>query len=268
VTAAWSRYVALGDSTSEGLEDPYPDGSGYRGWTDRFAERLAAVAPDGHLLYANLAVRGKLTRQVREEQLDAALALKPDLVSVLAGLNDVLRRSCDVDVVAGHMDAMVAAARASGADVVTFTFPDPVPVNPIARPARARLFAYNARLRAVAQCHGAVLVDLERHPVTSDRRLWHPDRLHANSEGHARIAAAAAAALALPGADCAWADPLDPPAVRVSRAAALAADARWARVHFAPWLLRRVRGRSSGDGRVAKRPDLQPFVLSHPADQE
>jgi lysophospholipase L1-like esterase len=215
-------------------------------------------------LYANLAVRGKLARQVRAEQLDAALALAPDLATVLAGLNDVLRRSCDVDAVAGEMDTMIGALRGAGADVVTFTFPDPVPVNPIARPARERLFAYNSTLRVLAARHGAVLVDLERHPVTSDRRLWHPDRLHANSEGHARIAAAVASALGLPGADLAWSEPL-PPAARASLMAARAADARWAREHFAPWVLRRLRGVSSGDGRVAKRPELLPVTPPDPS---
>jgi len=259
----WSRYVALGDSTSEGLEDPYPDGRGYRGWTDRLAERLAAGNPA--LAYANLAVRGKLARQVREQQLDAALALAPDLTTCVAGLNDVLRRACDVDAVAGHMEAMIGALRAAGADVVTFTYPDPVPINPVARPARDRLVAYNNALRAIAARHGAIVVDLERHPVTSDRRLWHPDRLHANSEGHARIAAAIAHALALPGADEAWAQPL-PPVAPLRRHRALAADLAWGRDHFVPWVLRRLGGASSGDGRVAKRPQLLP-VLPHP-DQE
>jgi lysophospholipase L1-like esterase len=260
----WTRYVALGDSTSEGLEDPYPDGRGYRGWTDRLAERLATLDPE--LRYANLAVRGKLARQVREEQLDAALALRPDLTTCVAGLNDVLRRSCDVDAVAAHMDAMVGALRGAGADVVTFTYPDPVPINPIARPARDRVVAYNMALRDLAARHGAVLVDLERHPVTSDRRLWHPDRLHANSEGHARIAAAIAHALALPEADDAWAAPL-PEAAPLRRHRALAADLQWGRRHFAPWVVRRLRGVSSGDGRVAKRPQLLP-VVPHPERQE
>ena len=50
---AFLRYVAIGDSTTEGLEDPYPDGSGYRGWADRLAERMAQASPG--LLYANLA---------------------------------------------------------------------------------------------------------------------------------------------------------------------------------------------------------------------
>jgi lysophospholipase L1-like esterase len=262
-TPSWSRYVALGDSTSEGLEDPYPDGGGYRGWTDRLAERLAVLEPD--LGYANLAVRGKLARQVREEQLDAALALQPDLATVIAGLNDVLRRHCDVVAVAGHLDAMIGALRAAGATVVTFTYPDPVPVNPIARPARDRLASFNARLRDIAARHGAVLVDFERHPVTSDRRLWHPDRLHANSEGHARIAAALAHALGLPGADETWSAPL-PAMARVPRHRALAADAVWGRRHLAPWALRRLRGTSSGDGIVAKRPDLAPVRAPAVAD--
>jgi lysophospholipase L1-like esterase len=261
----WSRYVALGDSTSEGLEDPHPDGSGYRGWTDRLAEQVAALNPD--LTYANLAVRGKLARQVREEQLEPALALEPDLATVFAGLNDVLRRSCDVATVAGQMDAMVAALRRGGAaTVVTFTYPDPVPVNPVARPARDHILAFNSALRAIAERHGAVLVDLARHPVTSDPRLWHADRLHANSDGHARIAAAIAHALDLPGGDAAWAAPL-PPAVRARRHQALGAHAVWTHRYFRPWVLRRLRGISSGDGRTAKRPAPLPVVPPHP-DQE
>ncbi|HEX8105434.1 MAG TPA: SGNH/GDSL hydrolase family protein [Solirubrobacteraceae bacterium] len=253
--SGWQRYVALGDSTTEGLEDPYPDGRGYRGWADRLAERLAGEAPG--LRYANLAVRGKLARQVREEQLAPALALKPDLASVLAGLNDTLRRGCDVDAVAGHLDAMAGALTGAGATVLLFTFPDPVPINPLARTAAGRLFALNAALREIAARHGARLADLERHPVASDPRLWHPDRLHANPDGHARIAAAAAQALGLPGASDAWTHPL-PAAAAARRHAALAGDAVWLGRHVAPWVLRRLRGRSSGDGRVAKRPSLDP----------
>ena len=98
----YHRYVALGDSTTEGLEDRYPDGS-YRGWADRLAEQLALLEPD--FRYANLAVRGKRAHQIRTDQLDAAIALEPDLASILAGLNDVLRRTVDVDTVAGEIDA-------------------------------------------------------------------------------------------------------------------------------------------------------------------
>jgi lysophospholipase L1-like esterase len=246
----YRRFVAIGDSTTEGLRDPYPNGA-YRGWADRLAERLAQDEPE--LLYANLAVRGKLARQVREEQLPAAVALQPDLASVLSGLNDMLRRNCDTGAVIGHLDAMIGALRETGADVLTFTLPDPVPINPIAKSAAARLRHLNAAIRDLTAKHGALLVDLEAHPVASDRRLWDVDRLHANSDGHRRIADAAAHALGLEGADASWTtefpDPLTPRS-RVSHAV-------WAGRYLTPWIVRRLRGVSSGDGITPKRPTLE-----------
>jgi lysophospholipase L1-like esterase len=243
--------VALGDSTTEGLVDVYPDGR-FRGWADRLAERLAEVEPD--LLYANLAVRGKRAAQVRADQLAPALALRPDLASVLAGLNDLLRKQCDVAAVAAEIEAMTAALREAGADVLLFTLPDPVKVNPLARAAAPRLRALNAMVRDVAARHGARVVDLDRTPVASDPRLWALDRLHANPEGHARIAAGAAYMLGLPGSDESWRVEFPDPCARRSAAA----HAVWAGRYFTPWLIRRLRGRSSGDGRVAKRPQLEP----------
>ena len=249
----YSRYVAIGDSTTEGLMDPYPDG-GYRGWADRLAQRLAGENPE--LGYANLAVRGKLARQVREEQLEAALALQPDLCTVVAGLNDTLRRNYDAEATAGQLDAMIGTLRDSGATVLTMAYPDPVPVNALARRAQGRVFAFNERIRQSAARHGALVVDFERDGAPPDRRLWHPDRLHANPDGHVRIAEAFAEKLGLPGAGRDWAQPL-PPAGAVSRRRALAEDITWARVHLAPWLVRRARGISSGDGRAGKRPQLE-----------
>ena len=158
----YRRFVALGDSTTEGLMDPLPDGSGFRGWADRLAEMLAVLDPE--LRYANLAVRGKLARQVRAEQLDVALALQPDLVSVLSGLNDMLRKNVDVDAVVGEIDAMVAALREAGADVLLFTLPDPVPINPLAKSAAVRLRHLNAAIREIATRRGAFLVSSTRTP--------------------------------------------------------------------------------------------------------
>src|SRR3954471_18604163 len=201
---SYRRFVALGDSTTEGLMDPLPDGSGFRGWADRLAEMLSALDPE--LRYANLAVRGKLARQVHAEQLDAAIALEPDLVSVLSGLNDMLRKNVHVDAVVREIDAMVAALREAGADVLMFTLPDPVPINPLAKSAAVRLVRLNAAIREIATRRGAFLVPLDAHPVASDRRLWNEDRLHANPEGHQRIALAAAHALGLPDADTSWTD--------------------------------------------------------------
>jgi lysophospholipase L1-like esterase len=252
---SYHRYVALGDSTTEGLEDRYDNGQ-YRGWADRLAERLAAIEPD--FRYANLAVRGKLARQVREDQLDAALGLQPDLASILAGLNDMLRRSVDVDAVAHEIEAMVQALRGVGADVILVGLPDPVPINPLARIAARNVIALNVAIRTIAAQHGAFLIDLEAHPVASDQRLWDRDRLHGNPEGHRRIAAAAAELLSLPGANHDWARDYADPVLR-RRRERIIAHAVWAHVYFRPWLVRRLRGRSSGDGRVAKRPGLDPL---------
>src|SRR5690242_9855961 len=102
----FSRYVAIGDSTTEGLEDPTPDGRGYRGFADRLAHNLARQQPA--LLYANLGIRGRKMRQIREEQLEPALALEPDLVSIVGGLNDILRPRIDFAQVVGDLDYMVA----------------------------------------------------------------------------------------------------------------------------------------------------------------
>ncbi|MDI3402410.1 SGNH/GDSL hydrolase family protein [Streptomyces cavernicola] len=253
----YERYVALGDSQTEGLGDG-DDTVGLRGWADRFAEQLAAHSPE--LTYANLAVRGRLAGQVRAEQLGPALALRPDLATVMAGVNDVLRPKFDVDEVAGHLEAMFAALTAQGARVATVTFPDPARLTPLARPLSPRVAALNDRVRRAALRHGVAVAEADRHPVVSDPRLWSPDRLHAAPIGHQRIAAAFAHALDLPGSDDSWTHPLPAaePAGSAGRGRAVGAELRWAATFLGPWLRRRLTGRSSGDGHTAKRPLLLP----------
>jgi lysophospholipase L1-like esterase len=253
----YGRYVALGDSTTEGMDDPRPDGT-YRGWADRLAERLARVNPD--LLYANLAVRGRRIDQVRAEQLGPALALHPDIATVVGGVNDLLRRRCDPDVTAGHLEAMLTQLQAGGATVATITLPGMESVVPLARIIRARLEAYNDAIRDIGARTGAIVVDIEAEPVSRDPRLWSVDRLHASTLGHERIAAALCHAFGL-DEDRAWADPL-PPTARRPPHALVTAELAWAQRYFAPWVVRRIRGRSSGDGRAAKRPDLAPLELA------
>ncbi|MFF1544407.1 SGNH/GDSL hydrolase family protein [Streptomyces sp. NPDC058291] len=249
------RYVALGDSQTEGLGDG-DDSVGLRGFADRFAEHLAAVNPG--LRYANLAVRGHTAGQIRAEQLGPALALRPDLATVVAGVNDLLRPRYDAAEAAGHLEEMFAALTGAGAQVVTLTFPDVGKIAPLARPIRSRVFELNDRIRAAAARHGVAVAETGRQAVTTDPRLWTADRLHASPLGHARIAAALAQAVHLPGSDDAWAIPLPPQRVP-SRRQAAGAELRWAAAHLGPWLGRRLRGRSSGDGRTAKRPQLLPL---------
>lgn len=252
----FERYVAIGDSTVEGLDDPDGRG-GYRGWANRLAERLAAE--QGSVLYANLAVRGRTTRQIREEQLAPALAMRPDLAAVVSGTNDLLRRQFDPVALKRDIEAMQGALIDGGARVITFTLPDLSHVMPLARIFRTRLPLMNQAIRDAAAGTGAIVCDFATYPVASDPRLWSDDRLHANAAGHARIAEALADHLGLPSTNRQWAEPLPPPPPR-SVGGAIQAEARWLQHHLVPWVWRHMHGRSSGDGISAKLPELTEVV--------
>jgi lysophospholipase L1-like esterase len=252
-------YVALGDSFTEGLDDlTAPDG-GYRGWADRFAEHLDARQPG--LRYANLAVRGKTLRQVADDQVPVAISVRPDLVSIAAGGNDMLRPGADPDALAVQFDQVISTLQQAGCPVLMFTGFDPR--FPVLRLIRGKVAAFNMHLRAIADRHQCRVVDLWSMHVLRDPRAWSADRLHLTPDGHRRVALRACEVVGVP-VDEDWRDPW-PPLGQVSRPAALSwlsarrMDARWARVHAAPWVGRRLRGRSSGDGIPPKRPHLLPF---------
>lgn len=262
----FARYVALGDSSTEGLDDPSPSAPGrYRGWADRLATQVAAAQtlhhPDApRLTYANLAIRGRRTRQVLETQLAPALAMRPDLATVFAGTNDVIQSGFDLNGVLADLGTMQRALRAQGATVLTITMPDLSDLIPFAGRVSARLAEFNAGVRALGEETGTLVVDLAAHPWVTDSRLWSADRLHANHEGHRRIAEALAARLGVPGSTAAWSDPL-PTRPAPSPMARALGDLGWVGGHLLPWLWRHARGRSSGDRVVAKRPQLTPVAL-------
>jgi lysophospholipase L1-like esterase len=197
--------------------DPGHDGV-YVGWADRLAGHLKAVHPD--LLYANLAVRGRLAPEVREEQLPLAVAMQPHIAVAVSGVNDVLRPRFDADRLRDDLHAIHGELAAAGAKVVTFTMPDMGSVAPIAIALRPRFAALNVITRDLADRFGTVVVDLDREPVASHPALWDDDRLHGNSEGHRRIALALAEALDVPVSDD-WRAPLPD----VPRRGALGRDA-------------------------------------------
>jgi lysophospholipase L1-like esterase len=256
-------FVALGDSFTEGLNDPCP-GGGFRGWADRVAAALAAQQPG--FRYANLAIRGKLLGQVVAEQVPRAVELAPDLVSLAAGGNDILRGS-DVDELASAFESAVARLQAAGCRVVIFTGFDPR-MFPVIRLLRGRIAAYNMHLRGIADAYGCDLVDLWSLRALKDARAWSPDRLHLSAEGHRHIARRTCQVLGIPASEepvpLAARAPADGApanrvlAVRAQWLAARRQDARWAREYAGPWVRRRLRGTSTGDGLPPKRPDLLP----------
>lgn len=245
------RLVCVGDSFTEGLADDLrPDGE-YRGWADRVAQALAVSRP---VEYANLAVRGKLLDQVVHEQLPIAADLAPDVLTFHAGGNDVLRRGTDLPDLFKRYDTAVAGIASPDRKVLLFTsITRAGGTGRLAEAIATRFDRFNDNVREVGQRHGATVVELDRVEALTDRRLWHADRLHLNAQGHARVAAAVLAELGVDdgGRPGWWAVPL--PAISPKgRAKSLAGDLDWARAHFAPWIWRRLRGVSSGDGRIAK----------------
>ncbi|MEU7030764.1 SGNH/GDSL hydrolase family protein [Streptomyces sp. SBR177] len=252
INATYTSFVALGDSFTEGMSDLRPDGS-YQGWADLLAGRLAARTPG--FRYANLAVRGKLIGQIVDEQVEAAAAMNADIVTLVGGLNDTLRPKCDMGRVRALLGEAVERLAPSCGQLVLMRSPGRNgPVLERFRPRMEELFGYVDELAAR---HGALVVDLYGAPALADPRLWDVDRLHLTGEGHRRVAEAVAETLGLaPAFD--WRAPLAP-GPRPGWASRRAADVRFARQHLAPWIGRRLTGRSSGDGRPPKRPELLPY---------
>jgi lysophospholipase L1-like esterase len=250
----WRSYVAVGDSFTEGLDDPYPDGGVYRGWADLVAGRLAERVPE--FGYANLAVRGRKLDPVIAEQVPVALALRPDLISFAAGGNDALRRTFDGPALVARFDEVVKQLRASGADLLLFGFAklnDRLPGRNLVR-GRAELL--NAAVADAADRYGAYVINLWADDEFCHPAMWSQDRLHMNGYGHRRVAAHVLTALGVEPEPGWW--ELPPPKPAGSWAASRLDDARWAGAYFAPWVKRRLTGRSSGDNRIAKRPTLGP----------
>ena len=259
-TPRWSRYVAIGDSFSEGLWDPYPHADGtpvaagtasdgvLRGWADRLADHLAERRGDAPFEYGNLAIRGRKLRQIIAEQVPRALAMEPDLVSLVGGGNDILRPQADVHGLSGALEQAVAEIRSTGADVLLGTgFRTGGALNWM----QGRVGIYNANIWSIAQRHGAFVLDTWGLRGLMDWRMWSDDRIHLTDEGHRRVSNAALVGLGLEPDDAAFDVPLDvAPPVRFRER--FQEDVQWARVHVAPWVRRRITGTSSGDGRLAK----------------
>ncbi|MGW0583203.1 SGNH/GDSL hydrolase family protein [Streptomyces sp. NPDC002920] len=180
------RFVALGDSLTEGVGDPTEDG--WRGWAALLADGLAEEPVD----FTNLAVSGAQTRDVLERQLPAALALRPDVVSVVVGVNDTLRCTFDIHAVAARLDTVFAAFAEQGAVLLTACLPDPGAMlglpGALARPLARRQRAVNTVVHALSERHGAAHLHAAEGAWLMDREMWSADRLHPGERGHRQLA--------------------------------------------------------------------------------
>ena len=250
----YTRYVALGDSQTEGLWDG-DDTHGIAGFADRLALRIDELWPGLH--YANLAVRGRRIRDVLDHQLPAAQAMRPDLITSCIGMNDVTRPGRSFDRALNDLDVLHAQLAATGATVVVTTFPDIAKILPAGRLLGDRVQQINAVIRAGAIRHGLLLVDLYPVPSMTDPDIWSPDRVHGSPNGHRLFAEAAAEALGLPGSNHDWAA-ARPDVLVPGLRSRMYSQALWAQNMLMPWIWRHLRGRSAANGRGPKRPTLQP----------
>lgn len=238
------RYVALGDSFTEGVGDELPDGT-VRGWADLVAEGLATSG--ARVRYANLAIRGRLLGPIIDEQLEPALALGPTLVTFNGGGNDMLRPRSDMEVLLRRVREVVERVNASGAQLVLLSGANPTAGLPMQARIQAKGDALNDAVAALARDSGVLFAD-----NWSDRELarppyWSHDRLHLGPIGHHRVAARVLATLGYEHpADWELDVPGGQPAVRFRD------ELVYYRQHVVPWIRRRLTGRSSGDGRSAK----------------
>lgn len=244
----WTRYVALGDSITEGFCDPIVGtGEPWLGWADR----LAAIL-DGHgrlegreLEFANLAVRGRRVHDVINDQVPRAIELKADLVSILIGGNDLMSPSADPDLIAAELETGVIALRGAGIDVLLATCFDPA-VAFFLKPFRGRAAVYNGNLWSIARRHGTATVDLWGLRELQQRSMWAEDRIHLSAAGHRLLASRAAHSLGVPYFELAGASAPKPPGEL--------GTIGWLQRHALPWIGRRIRRVSSGDGVAPKLP--------------
>ena len=244
------RYVALGDSFTEGMgDDCARRPTGVRGWADRVAEGLEAH--ESGWGYANLAIRGRKLLQVVEQQIEPALAMKPTLVTIYAGANDILRPRVNLDALMLRYAEAIGALRDAGAEVWMFTGFNPS-ASKVFSMTRGRVALYNEFVREIAHEHGAGIIDYWRMREFASVHMWGEDRTHMSTLGHTRMAHNVLKAWGITAEHT-----LEAPETPLqSRWQRTRANAEWAKTYLGPWISRRLRGVSSGDHLNARYPRL------------
>ncbi len=247
------RYVAIGDSFTEGVGDDRPDGS-VRGWADRVAEGLAASTGEP-VEYANLAIRGRKLGPIVDEQLAPALALEPTFLTFNGGGNDIMRRHVDIPRIVQLSRTVAQRCLDSGADLVMLAGPDPTAHIPMGHVVHRRGEQLTVEITAIADEFGIPFVDMWHDLEIRRPGYWVADRIHLNPAGHERVARRVLSALGHPQAET--------PAALQDPRRTLSDNLVFYKEHVGPWVRRRIQGRSSGDHRSAK---YAAYVTMSPPD--
>lgn len=263
------RFVAVGDSFTEGVGDERPDGS-VRGWADLVAAHLSQ---DQDVEYANLAIRGRLLTSIATTQLDQALAMDPPptFMTFNGGGNDMLRSGFSVPALTALTHRSIHEILANGIELVVLTSPDPTEYLPMGKVVRGRARELTEAITELVQGLPLTYVNTFADQELRDGAgYWPGDRLHLGPHGHRRVADLVLQALGHPVEP--YTLPADHPVApagdhsdvtlaetgRRAVAARLSTEMQYYREHVVPWIERRLLGRSSGDAVTAKQPFWGP----------
>lgn len=182
----WKHFVAIGDSLTVGIGDEV-ENVPLKSWVEHFAELHKP-----HLTYTNLAKRGLVVKEIRSSQLEKAIELHPDLVSLIAGANDVLKGRWNSIEYKNDMEYMVENLSRLGAKIIIGNLPDfsnrlPLPTEQ-KKVLKSQLLEANEMIQSLSNKYQLVHIDFWNHPMANDLKLLSKDLIHPNSIGYQEIA--------------------------------------------------------------------------------
>ncbi|AIY75173.1 GDSL-like Lipase/Acylhydrolase family protein [Bacillus cereus] len=182
----WKRFVAIGDSFTEGIGDEV-EGIALKSWVDHFVELCAF-----DIEYANFAKRGLVTNEIRSQQLEKALTFKPDLVSLIAGANDVLKGRWNHQAYKNDMEFMIDKLSKTDADIIIANLPDFTVRLPFSsekkQMLKEQLLEANEVILSLSREYKLHYVDFWNNHLVNDNMLWSTDFIHPNSKGYVKVA--------------------------------------------------------------------------------
>lgn len=195
------RVLFIGDSVTDcgrDRSDPADLGSGYVAMVARSEDDSAATGRAGAVEFVNRGISGDRVRDLRRRWRQDCLDLRPDLVSILIGVNDTWRRY-DSDDPTGvedferdYADLLDRTRRRLPATRIALLEPFLLPVRPAQRSWREDLDPKLAVVRRLAEEYAATLVPLDvvltNAADESGPAALAADGVHPTAEGHALIA--------------------------------------------------------------------------------
>lgn len=182
----WKRFVAIGDSVTEGIGDEV-EGIALKSWVNHFVQLC-----ENDIEYANFAKRGLVTKEIQSQQLEKALTFNPDLVSLIAGANDVLKGRWNHDAYKNDMEFMIDTLSKAGADIIIANLPDFTVRLPFAsekkQVIKEQLLEANEVIHSLSREYKLHHVDFWNHHLVNDNTLWSKDLIHPNSKGYVKVA--------------------------------------------------------------------------------